>query len=61
MKIGVIIFSFIVFGWREKWKKWKHEGSIIFLFGLIGKWKEWKYYVLKLYVYPYISICNLKV
>ena len=61
MKIGMIIFLFIVFGWSEKWEEWKYEGNSFPLFDLIEKWEEWKYYVLKLYLYPYILIFNLKV
>ena len=49
MKIGIIIFSFLVFGWNEKWNEWKYEESSFILFGLIEKWDEWKYYVLKLH------------
>ena len=49
-----------MFGWREKWDEWKYKGSNISLSDLIEKWDKWKYYVLKLYFYLYISICNLK-
>ena len=55
------IFSFFIFRWREKWDEWKYEGSSFSLFGLIEKWDEWKYYVLKLPLYPHISICNLQI
>ena len=47
-------------GMKRK-KRWmKIEGSSFSMFGLIEKWEEWKYYMLKLHLYPYIPIYNLK-
>ena len=61
MKIRMIIFSFLMFGWREKWEEWKYKGMNFYLFGLIEKWEEWKYYMLNLHLYPYILIFNLQI
>ena len=40
MKIGMIIFSFLMFGWNEKGEKWKYEEINFYLFDLIEKWKK---------------------
>ena len=60
MKIGIIISSFIVYGWREKWKEWKYKRSNFSLFGLIEKWEEQEYYMSKLHLYSHIPMCNLQ-
>ena len=36
MKIKIIIFLFLAFGWRKKLDEWKYKGSNFFLFD----WKE---------------------
>ena len=36
MKIEMKMFSFGMFGWREKWEEWKYE--------------KWDFYVLKLHL-----------